>query len=505
MCRTIRSTVLCVLSTIWLSFSAIPSESAEWRIWTVRAKSEERDRQFQAEFVEKDEQTVVLLGRDGSVRKIPIETLSPPDRDYVSAKASQAPYALRTWTPSQGDSLMARFVGTDERSIRLELASGAAVLLPRRNLGEEDVRYVRVVEELKTQQLAAAGLWKTLPNGVGTVTLNPGEPFDGTVLAAFLMSTDGKRLFAVKHGGGTYFFDTEQARRISYSKATFPAGVICCFFLPDGQSVGRMDEYEHVIRYHEFDIASGADRDASRAEWATSFERVVDAQRGRYRAVGISPQGDMIAVVCPRRPQRAVDGKIRATVAFLATDKFAAPPLPAPFELEIPEKAAIGPPVFSADRHYLVIGPQIWNLQTGLAVTLPERFGVNTCQRAFLDNNRILAAVVSGQLLLFATDSGTLLRTVRLVRCRDVALAPQGRFIAHTCGPEIQLTDNKTGETAGTIKADKEIMNLAISCDGTRLASADSQGRFQLWNIEDIRPDVRGTGAPRFPGDFSDQ
>jgi hypothetical protein len=128
-------------------------------------------RKVQAAFVESDAGVIVVRKTDGMLARVPLESLSSADREYVASLQATSPAKVpaqadggqkfdgpetleaRTWTEKgTGRQVDGIFVESKDESATIQRASGQLAKVPLHNLSDADLRYIRSI--LKRRALA---------------------------------------------------------------------------------------------------------------------------------------------------------------------------------------------------------------------------------------------------------------------------------------------------------------------------------------------------------------
>ena len=167
----------------------------------------------------------------------------------------------------------------------------------------------------------------------------------------------------------------------------------------------------------------------------------------------------------------------------------------------LPEEAALqGRPAFSADGKLLAVGAadgiHIWSLADArqVAVLGGDFRGYTTL--AVADLGEMMAAGQAGQIELRNPADGSLLRTLvvqdpalRRSRFHRLALSADGSTLAAALaapaadGSQVLIWQTGAGTQIQTLSLDEFVNGLALSPDGTRLATTQGKGALTMWDV----------------------
>ena len=113
------------------------------------------------------------------------------------------------------------------------------------------------------------------------------------------------------------------------------------------------------------------------------------------------------------------------------------------------------------------------------------------------DNQQIFTTSDDYKVRSFAVSTGSQIAESpnRLVGCKSISLAPNGKYIATYAGRSISFLDPSTLSLISivpVVEDSKDIFSIAITREGSHLATGQAEGRVTVRNLGSILPDSHG-------------
>ncbi|MBI4676781.1 MAG: caspase family protein [Elusimicrobia bacterium] len=152
-----------------------------------------------------------------------------------------------------------------------------------------------------------------------------------------------------------------------------------------------------------------------------------------------------------------------------------------------------GPWAFSPDGRWLATealflehGAMLWDVASGAEGRKFKLGAVVSVAAITPDGSKLFAAEYQGAAKTWALESG---RELRTFPCDgrswfNVAFTPDGRYMIVPSSTTARMTDLDTGEEARVFRGHGgEVTEVAVSADGTRLATTGMDNRVRVWDL----------------------
>ncbi|MGZ6143065.1 MAG: WD40 repeat domain-containing serine/threonine protein kinase, partial [Myxococcales bacterium] len=256
------------------------------------------------------------------------------------------------------------------------------------------------------------------------------------------------------------------------------AKVIAIAFSPDGQALVSASDDKQLLAWN---VASG--------------ERVRLDSDARVRDVQFSPDGTLMATA-------TAEGFIRlwSTEAWQPGPRLDGHDGPVTSVDFSPDSTALAS---SGEDGTLRLWSPVNGERTRPSMAVIRGEGHQPANRvAFVSASEVVSASNDGTVRFFSLE-GKQLSRINTSHGAIVSLAApgsKGPVAALGQDATVLLVDPTSRATAARLEGDDAVSSVAISGDGTVLASANRDGRLRLWHVQSGSRDVRLQGAADFPG-----
>ena len=343
-----------------------------------------------------------------------------------------------------------------------DAVSGAKTLTLK---GYEEKVFLRVEFSPDGKRIVSGGIDKTVrvwdaSSGEEIMRLEGHEK----PVSSVLFSPDGKRIISGSHDGTVKVWDSGNGREL----ITIQIGgfILSVSVSPDGERI-IVGNFSSSIT--EWDAATGEE------------VRTFSVPDQRVSIVGYSPDGKRIALGCEA-------GMIKILDAATGEGTIATAGGPGLYNSMITSLA------FSPDSKRIVSGSmdhtvRIWDAATGDELTALVGHGWKISSVAFsTDGERIISASNNGEIKIWNADTdtdkeGTVLKGHK-APVRDIVFSPDGKqLVSASYDKTIKLWDvSEVNETRTLRGHEGPIWGIAISHDGKRIASGSSDKTVRIWD-----------------------